>query len=91
MKRARRGKAEEALPALLAASGGPACLMSAIADRRERFRRAFGLAIDIQGADHSGQFPFVREVAARLGLALAVGFVPASDFARLAVPAPERM
>ncbi len=48
-------------------TGEPTYLMPDIAYHREKFRRGFDLVIDIQGADHIEQFPFVREAAARLG------------------------
>ena len=48
-------------------SGEPTYLMPDIAYHRDKFRRGFDLVIDIQGADHIEQFPFVREAAARLG------------------------
>lgn len=48
-------------------TGEPTYLMPDIAYHREKFERGFDLVIDIQGADHIEQFPFVREAAARLG------------------------
>ncbi|MEZ4278131.1 MAG: arginine--tRNA ligase [Myxococcota bacterium] len=48
-------------------TGEPTYLMPDIAYHREKFRRGFDRVIDIQGADHIEQFPFVREAAARLG------------------------
>jgi len=48
-------------------TGEPTYLMPDIAYHREKFRRGFDLVIDVQGADHIEQFPFVREASARLG------------------------
>ncbi len=42
--------------------------MPDIAYHREKFRRGFDLVIDVQGADHIEQFPFVREATAVLGV-----------------------
>jgi len=52
---------------VIKSTGEPTYLMPDIAYHREKFRRGFDLVIDIQGADHIEQFPFVREAAARLG------------------------
>jgi arginyl-tRNA synthetase len=38
-----------------------------IAYHREKFRRGFDQVIDVQGADHIEQFPFVRSAVAALG------------------------
>jgi len=48
-------------------SGEPTYLLPDVAYHREKFRRGFELVIDVQGADHYGQFPFVRAAAAALG------------------------
>jgi arginyl-tRNA synthetase len=52
---------------LVKASGEPTYLLPDVAYHREKFRRGFELVIDVQGADHYGQFPFVRAAAAALG------------------------
>jgi arginyl-tRNA synthetase len=52
---------------LVKSSGEPTYLLPDVAYHREKFRRGFGLVIDVQGADHHGQFPFVRAAAAALG------------------------
>ena len=49
-------------------SGEPTYLLPDIAYHREKFRRGFDRVIDVQGADHIEQFPFVREGAAVLGV-----------------------
>jgi arginyl-tRNA synthetase len=49
-------------------SGEPTYLMPDIAYHREKFRRGFDLVIDVQGADHIEQFPFVREATSVLGV-----------------------
>jgi arginyl-tRNA synthetase len=49
-------------------SGEPTYLMPDIAYHREKFRRGFDRVIDVQGADHIEQFPFVREATAVLGV-----------------------
>ncbi len=48
-------------------SGEPTYLLPDIAYHVEKFRRGFDLVIDVQGADHIEQFPFVRKAAAVLG------------------------
>ena len=53
---------------VIKSSGEPTYLMPDIAYHRDKFRRGFDLVIDIQGADHIEQFPFVREATARLGV-----------------------
>ncbi len=52
---------------LVKSSGEPTYLLPDIAYHREKFRRGFDLVIDVQGADHGDQFPFVRESAVALG------------------------
>jgi arginyl-tRNA synthetase len=52
---------------LIKSSGEPTYLMPDIAYHREKFRRGFDRIIDVQGADHIEQFPFVREAVALLG------------------------
>lgn len=53
---------------IIKSSGEPTYLMPDIAYHREKFRRGFDLVIDVQGADHIEQFPFVREAIAVLGV-----------------------
>lgn len=53
---------------VIKSSGEPTYLMPDIAYHREKFRRGFDLVIDVQGADHIEQFPFVREATAVLGI-----------------------
>ncbi len=48
------------------AASRPTCCPD-IAYHREKFRRGFERVIDVQGADHIEQFPFVRAAAAALG------------------------
>jgi arginyl-tRNA synthetase len=52
---------------LVKRGGEPTYLLPDVAYHREKFRRGFDLVIDVQGADHYGQFPFVRAAAAALG------------------------
>ena len=52
---------------LVKSSGEPTYLLPDIAYHREKFRRGFERVIDVQGADHIDQFPFVRAAAAALG------------------------
>ncbi len=52
---------------LVKRTGEPTYLLPDIAYHREKFRRGFERVIDIQGADHIEQFPFVRQAAAALG------------------------
>lgn len=52
---------------LVKSSGEPTYLLPDVAYHREKFRRGFDLVIDVQGADHYGQFPFVRAASAALG------------------------
>lgn len=53
---------------VIKSSGEPTYLMPDIAYHREKFRRGFDLVIDVQGADHIEQFPFVREATSALGI-----------------------
>jgi arginyl-tRNA synthetase len=53
---------------VIKSSGEPTYLMPDIAYHREKFRRGFDLVIDVQGADHIEQFPFVREATSVLGI-----------------------
>ena len=52
---------------LVKRSGEPTYLLPDIAYHREKFRRGFDRVIDVQGADHIEQFPFVRAAVAALG------------------------
>jgi len=52
---------------VLKSSGEPTYLLPDIAYHREKFRRGFEMIIDVLGADHIEQFPFVREAVAALG------------------------
>jgi arginyl-tRNA synthetase len=52
---------------LVKRTGEPTYLLPDIAYHREKFRRGFDLVIDVQGADHVEQFPFVRAAAGALG------------------------
>ena len=52
---------------VIKSTGEPTYLMPDIAYHRDKFSRGFDHVIDIQGADHIEQFPFVREATARLG------------------------
>ncbi len=49
-------------------TGEPTYLLPDIAYHREKFRRGFEHVIDIQGADHIEQFPFVKAAVKALGL-----------------------
>ena len=53
---------------VIKSSGEPTYLMPDIAYHRDKFRRGFDLVIDVQGADHIEQFPFVREATSALGV-----------------------
>lgn len=53
---------------VIKSSGEPTYLMPDIAYHREKFRRGFDRVIDVQGADHIEQFPFVREATSVLGV-----------------------
>jgi len=48
-------------------TGEPTYLLPDIAYHLEKFKRGFDLVIDVQGADHIEQFPFVRAAAGALG------------------------
>ena len=52
---------------LVKRTGEPTYLLPDVAYHREKFRRGFERVIDVQGADHIEQFPFVRAAAAALG------------------------
>jgi arginyl-tRNA synthetase len=53
---------------LVKRTGEPTYLLPDIAYHREKFRRGFERVIDVQGADHIEQFPFVRAALHALGL-----------------------
>ncbi len=53
---------------LVKSSGEPTYLLPDIAYHREKFRRGFDLVVDVQGADHKEQFPFVVEAVGALGV-----------------------
>ncbi|MBW2713943.1 MAG: arginine--tRNA ligase [Deltaproteobacteria bacterium] len=48
-------------------TGEPTYLFPDIAYHREKFRRGFDRIVDVQGADHIEQFPFVRLAVGQLG------------------------
>ena len=52
---------------LIKRTGEPTYLLPDIAYHREKFRRGFDRIIDVQGADHIEQFPFVRAAVGALG------------------------
>ena len=52
---------------LVKGSGEPTYLLPDIAYHREKFRRGFETIIDVMGADHVDQLPFVRAAVALLG------------------------
>ncbi len=52
---------------LVRSTGEPTYLLPDIAYHREKFRRGFERVVDVQGADHYDQFPFVRQAAGALG------------------------
>ena len=52
---------------LIKRTGEPTYLLPDIAYHREKFRRGFDHIIDVQGADHIEQFPFVRAAIGALG------------------------
>jgi arginyl-tRNA synthetase len=52
---------------LVKSSGEPTYLLPDIAYHREKFRRGFELVIDVMGADHIDQFPFVQHAIRALG------------------------
>lgn len=52
---------------LVKSTGEPTYLLPDVAYHREKFRRGFERVIDVQGADHIDQFPYVRKAAGALG------------------------
>ena len=52
---------------LVRRTGEPTYMLPDIAYHREKFRRGFDEVIDVQGADHIEQFPFVQAAAGALG------------------------
>ena len=52
---------------VIKSSGEPTYLLPDIAYHREKFRRGFDRLVDVQGADHIEQFPFVRRAVGALG------------------------
>jgi arginyl-tRNA synthetase len=52
---------------LVKSSGEPTYLLPDLAYHREKFRRGFAQVIDVQGADHGDQFPYVKRTAEALG------------------------
>jgi arginyl-tRNA synthetase len=52
---------------LVKGTGEPTYLLPDIAYHREKFRRGFDEVIDVQGADHVEQFPFVATAVGALG------------------------
>jgi len=52
---------------LIKSSGEPTYLLPDLAYHREKFRRGFEHVIDVQGADHGDQFPYVKRAAEALG------------------------
>jgi arginyl-tRNA synthetase len=52
---------------LVKSTGEPTYLLPDLAYHREKFRRGFDYVIDVQGADHKEQFPFVAAGVAALG------------------------
>jgi arginyl-tRNA synthetase len=52
---------------LVKSTGEPSYLLPDIAYHREKFRRRFDTVIDVQGADHIEQFPYVWAAAGALG------------------------
>jgi arginyl-tRNA synthetase len=52
---------------LVKRTGEPTYLLPDIAYHRQKFERGFDRVIDVQGADHIEQFPFVRAAVAALG------------------------
>jgi len=52
---------------LVKRTGEPTYLLPDIAYHREKFRRGFETVINVMGADHIDQFPFVRHAIAALG------------------------
>jgi arginyl-tRNA synthetase len=52
---------------LVKSTGEPTYLLPDIAYHREKYQRGFDRIIDVQGADHIEQFPFVRAAVGALG------------------------
>jgi arginyl-tRNA synthetase len=52
---------------LVKSSGEPTYMLPDVAYHLDKFRRGFETVIDVQGADHGDQFPFVRKTAEALG------------------------
>ncbi len=52
---------------VIKSNGDPTYLLPDIAYHREKFKRGFDCIIDVQGADHIEQFPFVRSATEALG------------------------
>ncbi|MBW2383375.1 MAG: arginine--tRNA ligase [Deltaproteobacteria bacterium] len=52
---------------VIKSSGEPTYLLPDIAYHREKFHRGFDRVVDVQGADHIEQFPYVRDAVAALG------------------------
>jgi arginyl-tRNA synthetase len=52
---------------LVKSSGEPTYLLPDIAYHREKFRRRFERIVDVMGADHIDQFPYVRAAMGALG------------------------
>ncbi|MDJ0849627.1 MAG: arginine--tRNA ligase [Myxococcota bacterium] len=52
---------------LVKSSGEPTYLLPDVAYHREKFRRGFDVVIDLQGADHVEQFPYVCAAVGALG------------------------
>ena len=52
---------------LVKSSGEPTYLLPDVAYHREKFRRGFDFVIDLQGADHVEQFPYVCAAVGALG------------------------
>ncbi len=52
---------------IIKSSGEPTYLLPDIAYHVDKFRRGFDVVVDLQGADHKEQFPYVAKAAAALG------------------------
>jgi arginyl-tRNA synthetase len=52
---------------LVKSSGEPTYLLPDVAYHRDKYARGFDRIVDVQGADHIEQFPFVRAAVAALG------------------------
>ena len=52
---------------MIRSSGEPTYLLPDIAYHREKMERGFDVVVDVMGADHIDQFPFVREAMSALG------------------------